>query len=467
MSDDFVIDLEKAIEAQRDYLDKERLPKIRELFRTFHANFMSMYNVLLKKGQIGEDPYKADTKISEVQAPPATPFLENERNEKMSIRLSQFESQLDFLNNYYQFSAEFLTMKRLKGITELINYIQWPKLSENSTNINTRVTAELVNKVRQGTDPLSANIMNDAVTQLSKITVQLLTHFKELTAFQREFYKREVRERVLHKISVPEGSPGERHEAASRQIKRAFAEEMSDEPYYPELIDEILQEEYSEGASQLQAELLKRLYPQIMEKKEEKKVDYKEILLDAIRQLSSSSLHLDKTIQKLNDSLMLVKQKKIGFREKFRKWLKSLVQKKDEANILIIEVFDERTAISKNVKLNFDQFVQGMSKSAKILSVLSSKVSSTYMRLENADDDKVFEFLSNQIVELEKTLNMLPALDVYFKSEVPRESRGRMKGIKLEINAIKNILVKVKQKRHEYVAKKEEEEQLKKLGIKY
>ncbi|MBN2510490.1 MAG: hypothetical protein JXB03_09440 [Spirochaetales bacterium] len=466
MSDDFVFDLEKAIEAQRDYLDKERLPKIRDLFRTFHANFMSLYNVLLKKGQIGEDPYKADTKISEVQAPDASPFLENEKNEKMSIRLSQFESQLDFLNNYYQFSAEFLSMKRLKGITELINYIQWAKLSENSTSTNTRATAEMVNKVRQGTDPLSANIINDAVNQLAKISSQLLTHFKELTAFQREFYKREVRERVLHKISVPDGSPGERHEAAVKKIKRAFAEEMSDEPYYPELIDEILQEEYAENSSQLKDELLKRLYPQIQEKKEEKKDDYKGLLLDAIRQLSAASLHLDKTIQKLNESLMLIKQKRVTISERFRNWLKSLVQKKDEANILPVEVFDERTAISKTVKVNYDQFIQNVSKTAKILSVLSSKVSSTYMRLENAEDDKVFEFLSGQIVELEKMLNLLPALDVYFKSEVPRESRGRMKGIKLEINAIKNILIKVKQKRHEYVAKKDEEEQLKKLGIK-
>jgi hypothetical protein len=40
-----------------------------------------------------------------------------------------------------------------------------------------------------------------------------------------------------------------------------------------------------------------------------------------------------------------------------------------------------------------------------------------------------------------------------------------IRGIKLEITAIKNSVVKANQKRHEYVSQKEEIEQLKKLGV--
>ena len=42
----------------------------------------------------------------------------------MSIRLSQFDTILEFLTNYYQFSADFLNLKRLKkylGAPELFS----------------------------------------------------------------------------------------------------------------------------------------------------------------------------------------------------------------------------------------------------------------------------------------------------------------------------------------------------------
>ena len=56
----------------------------------------------------------------------------------------------------------------------------------------------------------------------------------------------------------------------------------------------------------------------------------------------------------------------------------------------------------------------------------------------------------------------MEALDTYFKTEVPRE---KVKGIKIELSSIKNSIVKANQKKHEYVAKKEEYDQFKKLGI--
>ena len=59
----------------------------------------------------------------------------------------------------------------------------------------------------------------------------------------------------------------------------------------------------------------------------------------------------------------------------------------------------------------------------------------------------------------------MPALDTYFKSETTRSQRALIKGIKLEIGAVKNAVVKANQKKHEYVSRKEEVEQLKKLGI--
>ena len=92
-------------------------------------------------------------------------------------------------------------------------------------------------------------------------------------------------------------------------------------------------------------------------------------------------------------------------------------------------------------------------------------MSSQYHRLEQMEEEKAFEFLVSNLQEIQIVLRRLPALDTYFKTEVPKEQRSLVRGIKLEISGIKNAFLKANQKKHEYVSKKEEREQLKKLGI--
>jgi hypothetical protein len=60
---------------------------------------------------------------------------------------------------------------------------------------------------------------------------------------------------------------------------------------------------------------------------------------------------------------------------------------------------------------------------------------------------------------------ILTALDEYFKSEAPQEDRDKVKGIKPELSTMKNAIIRANAKRHEYSAQKEEEEQLKRLGV--
>ena len=150
---------------------------------------------------------------------------------------------------------------------------------------------------------------------------------------------------------------------------------------------------------------------------------------------------------------------------KFKKWLESLVHKTEKSHIYTVDYFDERTGTTKQEKLNYDRFVDHTMKKAKLLGILASRVSTAYMRLENSNEEKLFEFLNTSVEELNYILKTLPALDTFFKSEIPRNLRSRIKGIKLEITALKNSVIKANQKKHEFVSKQEEHEQMKKLGI--
>ena len=92
-------------------------------------------------------------------------------------------------------------------------------------------------------------------------------------------------------------------------------------------------------------------------------------------------------------------------------------------------------------------------------------MSTQYARLQQSPEDKVYEFLSFNLQEMQLYLRRLPALDAFFKTEALPEQKQQIKGIKADITGIKNGFVKANQKKHEYIARKEEAEQLKRLGI--
>jgi hypothetical protein len=87
-------------------------------------------------------------------------------------------------------------------------------------------------------------------------------------------------------------------------------------------------------------------------------------------------------------------------------------------------------------------------------------------RLETAGDEHVFKFLERNLEELQLLVKRMNALDDHFKAVFPGEEKGKFKGIKAEITTIKNCIIKANQKRHEYHAQVEEEEQLRRLGAK-
>ena len=60
----------------------------------------------------------------------------------------------------------------------------------------------------------------------------------------------------------------------------------------------------------------------------------------------------------------------------------------------------------------------------------------------------------------------LNALDLYFKSSIEGPNKLKIKGMKIDLDALRNTIINVNKKRGEYISTREENEQLKRLGIK-
>ena len=457
--------LAQAIEKYEARLFQNEMRKLKEDFRVFHSAFQGFYNVLIRKSLIQEDPYKGEHKISEVEAPPSGPVMESEKVEIISRRLSLFDSQLDFLNNYYQFSTEFMTLERIKKLVGLITYIKWGSMSEASSNLNTRIIAELLSKMKQGADPMSSGIIGDAQRQLDKVSKNILANLKKLADYQRENYKFQVRENILLHMKLHPDSMRERRDDVLKAVRKHMAQKMGNIPFYKELVEEILDEESSPEANRLRQGVLEKLKIDEEKPKEKKEESFRSVLIDGFKILSSASVPLEQALRKLNTNSMVLEERQLTFGERILKWLNSLLQKEENQKVYEIELFDINTSASKTVKLDYTVFAGDVEKKVRFLSSAGNKVSNTYKKLDAAAEDKLYAWLSTAIEDINAILNKLPALDTYFKSEVPRAQRHMIKGIKVEISGIKNAVVKANQKKHEYVAKQEEREQLRKMGI--
>ena len=121
--------LQTSLFEKRESLETRELPAMKKNFSLFQSYYEGIYNILLKKSQIQEDPYKYDEKISEIATPSEKDFLESDKQIQMNQRLASFHSNLDFLNTYYQFSVDFLDLGRIRRILSFISYINCFKLN--------------------------------------------------------------------------------------------------------------------------------------------------------------------------------------------------------------------------------------------------------------------------------------------------------------------------------------------------
>ena len=458
--------LGEALEKRREWIDRERMSQLKDEFRVFQSSFTGLYKVLLKKGILHEDPYKHEEKIGEIQTPPESPFVESEKIEQMSIRLSKFESQLDFLVNYYQFSVDFLSMERIKRIVGLTKYFAWTQLNSSSQNTNTRALSDLIGLVKGGNDPLSIGLVADALQHLEKSTKDTLLLLKEIADFHRENYKSELRYRVMGSLKFDPSTVIARKDETLRQVKRKFVEAMADRPFYPELIEETLREDYSGEGEKLRDEVLKKLaVVEDKPKQQKREISFKAILMEALRILAALNFTLDDAQRKLQENSDTLESAKNGFWDKLGRLVRPMMNRPPEEIIYEVDFMDSATGVEKPGELKFTAFIQGVERKAKTLAAINNRTSSGYKRLESATEEQLQETLSKNIEELQTIHKSMSALDLFFKSEAPREERDRMRGIKPELTAIKNGIVKANQKRHEYIAQKEELEQMKRLGI--
>jgi hypothetical protein len=455
---DFIKALADALEARRNWIEGSELIKLKDELRTFQMSFSALYTMYLKKGLIDEDPYKQEAKIVELEVPEATAFSEAERVDQLSIRLANYDNQLDFLVNFYQFNTEFLNLDRIKRILGLIKYIDWSRLSTDSQHPNTKAVAEITNQVKIGIDPLALNVIGESQTKLSKSTPAILGYLKTLTDYHKELYKLNLRQDVTSGMSPAEA-------VQINLVKKKFAQSCPGKPFYTEMVDAVLKEDYSKEGPALREGVLKAL--EVADSKPKNvvvEVSYKAILLDGIQGLGSTAAAFTDILLKLEENQALLDNRKLSFWEKVKKIVAQALNKEPEPTIYEVEYMDPIKGKMVKEQVNVSSFRANLDRRTRSLANIGSR-GAAVAKLEAMEEEQLIQFLERNIREVQSSHKTLSALDEYFKSEVDQGDRDKVKGIKPELATIKNAIIRANQKRHEYSAQKEEAEQLKRLGV--
>lgn len=456
----------EAVETKIEWYNSTIIPQISENYRLFHTCVKNLYDLMIKKSLIKPDPYKLDRKISGIKPLDNTQFIDGERITIIGMRFSEFETMLDWICTYYKFSIDSLKIPEIKKLLDYNNSFVWTSLTPNSTMPNTRGLGQLIMEIKRNGDMLTSSSVNDIISKIQKTTNEIVRLFKDLTEFQKENYKYKIRKGIIvgGKIDQNKAFSSEAEEVA--QIKKVFTSVIGKEPFYTQLVEEIAREDQASNRDQLQAAVLEKLA--IKEEKQKTntvQIDTKEMLLDAIHSLCAQSTPLSTVYTKLSENNEVIQSASSSFWAQFIAALKKAFGIKDKPVEYEIIIVEQATNNKRKQTVNFAPFNADIQKKAGFYNSFSLKNSMAYKKFQSADEQKLLEFLNKQISDLQKISIILKALDDYFKNNAPAEKRSKIKGLSMELMAIKNNMVNTNQRRAEYISYIEEQEQMKKLGL--
>ncbi len=463
---DFKTLLYEATDLKAKWFDTEILPKVQENYRIHLTCVRNLFDALVRRSLITPDPYKNDNKVTDIVCPDTSEFGDNERSIVLGLRLSNYESVIDYICNYMRFTVEQITMEKIKKLMELNQTFTWSGLTISTGKANTRFLSSVISQLKNNAPQLTLSMINDSTSKSVSTLKEINESLKLLAAFQREKYKTDVRRFVLDnkqfnkdKLATVPGVVGE--------IKRLFPSTMRDRPFVADLISEIGAEEAGPDKLQRQQTVLASL--KVTETKSTVKkeaVDTHESLMDVIRLLGSLHDQYIHIYEKLNNNSEVLQSELKSFLSNIKKLFRKMFGLPDPPIFYEIVITDKTTNIKRKEKISFNDFMASLRKRIKQYSSFAIRHSPGYNKVSSQADNVIFDFLNRQIIENNHLYVQFTAFDEFFKNTVQGSNRSKIKGLSMELTAVKNIQIKVKQARAEYTAYIEETEQMKKLGIK-
>lgn len=465
---EYLQQLETALIEKHTELERQVLPGLKDNLRSFQSAFSSIHKLLMDKGLLQSDPYKYEQK-TDLSPPSADPFTESEALREISFRMTSYGSALDYANNFFHISADSLELPVIKRLLNLVQYIRFSDFSPNSSLIMTRSVSTMLEKVKALNDDMSNLVITSALGQLRDRTKEIKGALKKISLYQRERYKFKVRSMITSQIdTLNESTYREGKNEALLAIKVEFPTRMMDTPFYKELIQELLEEDYGDNKESLRSMAMhnlevKKSAPQ--KKKVEKQFDVRKDLMKLLSLLASCSTQLSSCYSKLENNHRALFERKKSFGEALSYWLKNVFGSKKKGDIYELKVVDPMTSLKKNEIINYQNFTDALMGRIQSLRNLDTKTSALFLKLKEASEKQLFKFVEDSIHDIRSYHKRLEGFERFYKSITEKEIKPKIKSMKVDCDTLKYQIGTVTRTMSEVSATVEEEKQLKALGI--
>ena len=452
------------IAVQREEFNKRLLPQLQQNYAALGSVVKIFRTNVLKKGLVYDDPYKYDSRMSEIKVPSNEGFADSERAAVIGSRLAQYQTMLDFLANSYQFNCSFLTPQRISAMLALNKTFQWSSLNDNSTLPNTRAIAEICKSLHSVSDTLTGGLLRDSLGHLARLDTDINKTLRQLARLHREEYKLTVRKNIPSDFKVTQDELDSPIKIL-KTLKKTLSANDEKLPFYHDLVLEVLKEDYGNDSAHLQQEVLKHLNIAHKEDtKTNKKENMRPVLITGLRILGTTGNHFDNCLAKIMFNQDVLYKAHTTIFTKFLAALRrafNMEEKKHEVTLLIK---DPISNLQKKEIIIIEDFTENLAKIIRIFKAFSSGTSDIQQRLTGMNNEQLLEVVNKYIVICNGYLKTLGGLDDYYKA-ADLTLRSKMKGIKIELTTIRNAVIKANQCRAEYNASVEEYSNMKELGL--
>lgn len=324
--------------------------------------------------------------------------------------------------------------------------------------------ATYVEKIKQTGDGMAMNILLNSIKVIKDLQKTIKVILKKITIFAKQNYKLQCRMNVLSKMTLDPNRINKDLSGTLQAIKFEFPVKWAGNPFFRELIEEILEEDFSSQSDSLQQKILDSLAIKekvIKKKKIDKSAEIKKDLLILIGDLAKIYIPMETIIIRMDDNSHILDESLKSFTQKFSRWINRVMRQKNE---IFYEVQVNASGNSRE-KINFTSYLNWVRMKANFYKNLNNPQSTSYMRAAESDLPQLEEFLEKNQLELKKIINRLAALERFFKETPDPEARKKVRGYKAELQQMKMVVSKVVSGIKECQAQMEEIEQLKALGI--
>ena len=464
----FDVELQNALSKKQEWYNSECLQQLLDQYRLMHTCVRNLYECFVKKSLIHPDPYRLDKKISDIVVPESTPFSESEIPNVFGARFSDYETMLDFICTYFRFSIENFSIQKVKKLIDFNKAFEWDDLSMNTPKMNTRALALTINSAKNNAPNVVQSMVNDSVAKCSQATKEINRMLNELGLFLRELYKGSLRRDLFDHPDFDKEKAKASAEGELSEIKRLYTKVTGKKIMFNDLIAEIVEEDHGPDKERKQQAALERLAIKGNQPKNQVKKaagpDTKEMLMQTILALGAMAPTLTQLHSKLGEDFTLLYQKKSTFFNKLIEAIKKAFKIPEKEKICNLPIKDAKTGTERIQKVNVNDFLQDLSRKERLFNVIGMK-GPEYQKINNSSEDAILSFANKQISEIQSIFVIINALDSYFKTQVETEFKPKVKGMQIELSALRNSIINANKKRSEYASFKEEHAQMQKLGL--